>query len=128
MDNLPAEEEEGQKTERRKRFMDQFLDDDFMDEEEEPTAPPVRVQPAPRPARVVTQSSDHLQTGLNYQLPKFKSTLPERVKRPSIASVPRQIEEMESLVEEEETSAYLEDFSLRKAVVYSIILEPKYQA
>lgn len=128
MEDLPLEEEEALESERRNRFMDELLGEDFLEEDEAPKPQPMRVQPLPKPAIVKAKENMDVRSGLDYKRPRFKSTLPERIKRPSIASAPRQKEDLELLVEEEETSAYLEDFSLRKAVVYSIILEPRYEA
>ena len=125
-DQLPDEQQKEEAVKRRNRFMDQLLGEDFMEEKKETEAPPKRVQPAPRPVRVATKISQNIQTGLNYQLPKFKSTLPDRPKHKTVSVTPRYKEEEAIMVEGDETSSYLEEFSLRKAVVYSIILEQKY--
>lgn len=61
-----------------------------------------------------------------YEPTRFRSTLPDRPKRPVTKSQIRLKEEEEALVEQTERSNYLEDFSLRKAVIYSTILERKY--
>ena len=125
-DQLPDEQQKEEAVKRRNRFMDQLLGEDFMEEKQVTEAPPKRVQPAPRPVRVATKISQNIQTGLNYQLPKFKSTLPDRPKHKTVSVTPRYKEEEATMVEGDETSSYLEEFSLRKAVVYSIILEQKY--
>lgn len=121
-DQSPENEEEEVK--RRNYFIDQLLGEDFLEEKEEPMVTPKRVKPTP--AKVVFKSSEDTRKGLNYQLPRFKSTLPDRPKHVTIASTPRK-KIVEELVEEPgETVDYMVDFSLRKAVIYSIILEPKY--
>ncbi|HEY3371036.1 MAG TPA: hypothetical protein VGK10_09330 [Prolixibacteraceae bacterium] len=108
----------------RNFFMDQLQGEDFLEEPEEVKAPPKRAQPAP--AKVNFKSSSDLQKALAYQLPRFKSTLPDRPKHQTIVSTNRLKKEEEAFVETEETPSYLEDFSLRKAIVYSQILEPKF--
>jgi len=108
----------------RNFFMDQLLGEDFLEEKEEIKAKPIRVQPAPE--KVVFTSSSETQRGLKFQLPRFKSTLPDRPKHQSIAPRQRIIEEVDNVQETEESISYLEDFSLRKAVIYSQILELKY--
>ena len=128
MEDLPVEEgQESLVAERRNRLMDELWGEDFMEEDEAPKPQPMRVQPLAKPAIVVAKENMEVRSGLDFKRPQFKSTLPERIKRPSISSTPRQREDLEPMVVEEETNPYLEEFSLRKAVVYSIILEPKYQ-
>lgn len=56
---------------------------------------------------------------------RFKSTLPDRPKKESLRSQIRVMEE-EATVEPQERGSYLEDFSLRKAIIYSTILERKF--
>ena len=107
----------------RNFFMDQLLGEDFLEQPIVKKTPPVRAKTAP--ASVASKSSSNIQKIENYQLPRFKSTLPVRPKRESILTVQKQSEEVE-MVEIEETTNYLDDFSLRKAVVYSLIMERKY--
>lgn len=121
--NKMADNPEEERVKPRNFFMDQLLGEDFLAEQEEKKTPPVRVKQAP--ANVIFKSSNDIQKGLNYQLPRFKSTLPNRPKRETISTFQRQKEE-EKIIETEETNNYLEDFSLRKAFVYSQIMEPKY--
>lgn len=124
MAELTPEDEE-EEVKRRNYFMDQLLGEDFLEEKDEMQEPPMRVQTTP--SKVVYKSTEDARKGLNYKLPRFKSTLPDRPKHVSIASSPRK-KALEELQEEPEQAVdYLEDFSLRKAVVYSIILEPKYE-
>ena len=124
MANQPLEEKESK---RRNFFMDQLLGEDFLEdtqEKEEKRTPPMQVQPAA--SKDIFKSSRETQKALNYQLPKFKSTLPDRPKHVTIVPNTRQKEEDRTIVDPEETISYLEDFSLRKAFVYSLILERKY--
>ena len=124
MADQPLEEKESK---RRNFFMDQLLGEDFLEEKEEKEekkTPPVRVQPAA--SKVNFKSSSDTQKGLNYQLPKFKSTLPDRPKHVTVVPSTRQKEVDKTIVDSEETINYLEDFSLRKAFIYSLILERKY--
>ena len=123
-DQTPLVEEETEAAKRRNRFMDQLLGEDFLEEIPERKPAPVRVKPAP--AKVAFTSSEDTRKGLNYQLPKFRSTLPDRPKLTTIMPSKRLREEEEPAAEPEETISYLEDFSLRKAVIYSQILERKF--
>lgn len=115
---------EAQAARRRRQFMDQLLGEDFLADDEEEKAPPMRVQPAPQ--KVVFKSSSDIQKGLNYQLPRFRSTLPDRPKHKTITTTQWKKVEEEAVVEPEESISYLEDFSFRKAIVYSQIIERKY--
>lgn len=56
-----------------------------------------------------------------------KTTLPERPKKKIIKPTLKVIELEEPAFVAEERGSYLEDFSLRKAVIYSEILSPKYK-
>lgn len=108
----------------RNYFMDQLLGEDFLEEEKEKKVP---VKPAqPSPGHVAFKSSSDTQKGLNYHLSRFKSTLPDRPKHPTILASKRPQKEVEAIEEQEETPSYLEDFSLRKAIIYSQILEQKF--
>ena len=111
---------EDEVTKPRNFFMDQLLGEDFLEETEVVRTPPVKVKPAP--AKVAIRNNN---IGMNYQLERFKSTLPDRPKRETILTMQRQTED-EEIDGTEETTSYLEDFSLRKAFVYSQILERKY--
>lgn len=110
----------------RNFFMDQLLGKDFLDvpEPEVKKVTPIRVNPAPTKV-AVTKSSSNVQTGGNFHLQRFKSTLPDRPKHATISTTKKIKEEIE-IAETEETIDYLEDFSLRKAFVYSQILEQKF--
>lgn len=57
---------------------------------------------------------------------RFRSTLPDRPKKAVIKPQVGIKQEEETPVDQTERGSYLEDFSLRKAVIYSTILERKY--
>ena len=107
----------------RNFFMDQLLGIDFLGETEELKTKPVKAKPTP--ARVTIKSISNIQKIGNFQPQRSKSTLPDRPKRQTILTMQRQPEE-EEVVGAEESISYLEDFSLRKAFVYSQIMERKY--
>lgn len=110
-------------------FFDQFLDENFQekttDEFDFPDWPSMEPEKKPvTPAPVVAQQPKA------YDIPRevFKSHLPEKKKTGVQLSVKKVVQEEEPVeAEETETTAYLEDFSLRKAVIYSEILKPKFE-
>lgn len=117
-----AVEEDEIKT--RNYFMDQLLGEDFLEETiaEEPRPVKVKQAPIEIPVRKVSEIPKS-----HYFHQPFKSTLPEKSRRQSLSAIKRQPEPEEITdAEEESASNYLDDFSLRKAVVYSIIMERKY--
>ena len=119
---LLEEEEELEENNARNFFMDQLLGEDFLEEPIVKKPKPVKI--AQIPARPDFKSGlDMNKKGLFKS--RIVSTLPERIKRPSVSSMNIQTEEEEENLMEERGS-YLEDFSLRKAVIYSQILERKY--
>ncbi|MDP3433567.1 MAG: hypothetical protein Q8T04_11450 [Bacteroidota bacterium] len=119
---LLEEEEELEENNARNFFMDQLLGEDFL---EKPIVKKPKTVKVPQiPVRAEFKSGlDMNKKGLFKS--RFVSTLPERVKRPSVSSMNIQPEEEEENLMEERGS-YLDDFSLRKAVIYSQILERKY--
>lgn len=119
---IPVEEEEPEEDNARNFFLDQLLGEDFLEKPIVKKPKPVKI--AQIPARPEFKSGlDMNNKGLFKS--RFVSTLPDRVKRPSVSSMNIEHEEEEdNLIEE--TSRYLDDFSLRKAVIYSQILERKY--
>lgn len=123
IDGQPVAEKESKL---RNFFMDQLLGEDFLEDTKEKKAAPLLVKPIPAPAKVIFKSSSETQRGLNYQLSRFKSTLPDRPKHVTIVPYQRQKEEDKTIDDTEETISYLEDFSLRKAFVYSLIMEQRY--
>jgi hypothetical protein len=106
----------------RNHFLDQLLGADFLNEPEVKKAPPVRIKPMP--VNVAAKSTIDIPRGKFYHQ-VFKSTLPDRPKHELIQTTWKQKEEGE-IVEVEESINYLEDFSLRKAFVYSEIMNRKY--
>jgi hypothetical protein len=119
---LLEEEEELEENNARNFFMDQLLGEDFLEEPIVKKPKPVKI--AQIPARPEFKSGlDMNKKGLFKS--RYVSTLPERIKRPSVSSMNIQPEEDEDNLMEE-TGNYLDDFSLRKAVIYSQILERKY--
>ena len=106
----------------RNGFMDQLLDRDFLDEPVVKRAPKVRINPAP--VNVVAKSTSEIPRSKFYHQ-AFESTLPNRPKH-EVIQTSRKLKEEEEIVEEEESVNYLEDFSLRKAFIYSEILNRKY--
>lgn len=95
------------------------FDDDF-DFPDWPSSEAPR-EPVPEPVKIQEQPKA-------YFIPRetFKSHLP--VKKTIIeSSVKKIVPAEEEMFEEEETSGFLEDFSLRKAVIYSEILKPKFE-
>jgi hypothetical protein len=105
-------------------FMDQLLDDDFFAETVEEEKPVVKVKPVLKRDPIVLPAS-HNQSG--YFHSEFKSTLPDRTKRTIQSSVKKSAIEVEDVENETDDSpGYLEDFSLRKAFVYSEIMTRKY--
>ena len=119
---LAEDAPENVKTKPRNYFMDQLLGEDFLDKPIVAKSPPVPVKPA---AAYVAMKSSNNEPKQKYYHQTFKSTLPDRPKRESLSTFKKQIE-TEEILEAEESFSYLEDFSLRKAVVYSIIMEQKY--
>ena len=104
--------------------MDQLLGEDFLEETiaEEPRPVKVKQAPIEIPVRKVSEIPKY-----QHIRQPYKSTLPERIKSQSLSSIKRQPEPEEITdADEESASNYLDDFSLRKAVVYSIIMERKY--
>lgn len=105
-------------------FMDQLLDDDFFAETAEEEKPVVKVKPVLKRDPIVMPVT-HNQSG--YFHSEFKSTLPDRTKNNMQSSVKKSAIEVEDVENETDDSpGYLEDFSLRKAFVYSEIMTRKY--
>ncbi len=115
-----------QKPERPKNFfMDHLLGEGFLADEEEEIKPVPKMKPAKiREPMVVAPTivpSGHYRPG-------FKSSLPDRSKRNLQSSFEKQaIKESETEPEAEDQTSYVEDFSFRKAFVYSEILQRKYE-
>lgn len=114
-------EEEVEERNVRNYFMEQLLGKDFLDEPREMKPKPMKIPPIPERGDLKSRL-DMNNKGIFKS--RFVSTLPDRVKRPSISTMNIQEEEEEVLPDE--SVSYSDDFSLRKAVVYSQILERKY--
>lgn len=103
-------------------FMDRLFNVDFPEDEEEQI--PVKIRPVAKKETLIAPAP--MRPELNYRMP-FKSTLPDRPGQGIQSSLKKETlpdEEME--VETDDYAGYLEDFSLRKAFVYSEIMNPKY--
>ena len=108
----------------RNFFMDQILGEDFPDDSEEEIKPPVRVKPFIRKEPVVSPRPA-ASSGLFHM--GFKSTLPEQKKNP-YQTLSKRVEpdEKQEDFDSTESECIMDDFSLRKAFVYSEILQRKY--
>ena len=144
MDHEEQEQEQARKAkeaqDRRNREVHTFLNVDMMDveDEEEVHARKVKEEQARRDkeakARQMNEAfarTDRHRIGEArkdnvYHPTRFRSTLPDRPKR-TVFKPPVKLEEQEIVdVELPERGSYLEDFSIRKAIIYSSILERKY--
>lgn len=106
----------------RNFFMDQLLGEDFLEEKEEEVIPPVR-------ERVVVKKEPLVYTPPANHQSGFKSALPVRQKS-NLQSVFKYetADELKEVHEARNNPGYLEDFSLRKAFVYSEIMRRKYSS
>jgi len=112
------------KSSARNFFMDQLLGQDFLAEPIAEVKPQVMVKPKLKKEPLL-QPTLVQPTGLYHST--FVSGLPDRSKKPIQPSVRKTtIEPAEPESDLDETSGYLEDFSLRKAFIYSEILQRKY--
>jgi len=108
----------------RNFFMDQLLGEDFLN------GSPVEIKPIVKARtemkrELLTNPMSLEKSGLYHTA--FASTLPDRTKKPLQSSMKKQTVELTVMEEEyEERTDYLEDFSLRKAFIYSEILQRKY--
>lgn len=108
----------------RNFFMDQLLGEDFLSAEPVEEKPMVTARPEMKREPMVIPMT-HEKTGLYHTT--FASTLPDRKKKPIQVNLKKQTVELTATEDEdEETTSYLEDFSLRKAFIYSEILQRKY--
>ena len=105
-------------------FLDQLFGENILENPVGEIKPPVRVKPVIRTEPVVSPRPQS-RSG-NYRM-DFKSTLPEQKKKP-IQSLLRkaEVEDIENWTDNSDSPGYLEDFSLRKAFVYSEIMQRKY--
>lgn len=114
-----------EKAQRTKNFfLDQLLGENFMDDSPEIIQTPVHEKPVPKkvPAAVPKPVS---QSGLYHF--GFKSTLPEQKIKPfQTITSKSEVKAPEIEFDDTDSPSYLEDFSLRKAFIYSEILQRKY--
>ena len=106
----------------RNRFMDQLLGNDFLNEPEVRKVTPIKIKPVA--VNVAAKSTIDIPRGKFYHQ-TFKSTLPDRPKHELIQTTWKQ-KDNEEYDEINESMNYLEDFSLRKAFIYSEIMNQKY--
>lgn len=113
------------KTERpRNFFMDQLLGEDFLEKPEKEVNPAPLVKPILKKEPLI--SNPALRPEGQFQT-RFKSTLPDRPKKTLQRSILKsEVEEVGEVEDFENLPDYLEDFSLRKAFVYSEIMGRKY--
>ncbi len=112
------------KSSARNFFMDQLLGPDFLAEPIGEVKPQVFVNTKLKKEPLV-HSMPLKQTGLYHTT--FESKLPDRPKKQLQPNLRKTIvEQSDPESELDESSGYLEDFSLRKAFVYSEILQRKY--
>lgn len=120
-----AENPAAEKTERpRNSFMDQFFGESFLDQPKVATTTPRRKEPVQ--AMSASEMSKVSTSGGLYH-PGFKRNLTDLQKRNLNQSVKKPvIVEPEPETDLDDSPSYLEDFSLRKAFVYSEIMTRKY--
>lgn len=106
-------------------LLDELFGDDFMEEKQTPEVKPAPAkQSTPEPKiwkepQIVRQAYSHQ---------PFKSSLPARAKRQSISTMKKPDEEPVVETDQPALSGNFTDrFSLRNAIVYSTILERKYE-
>jgi hypothetical protein len=105
-------------------FLDQLLGSDFLSEPKEMEKPVPLMKPALKKETLVNPMPGK-QSGLYHT--SFTSTLPDRAKKPLQPTLRKPVDDtMANEPEEEEMAGYLEGFSLRKAFVYSEIMQRKY--
>ena len=117
--------ESGEEEPPRNFLLDQLLGEDFLAGSDEEFQKPVRVQPVKR-KEVKMVVPEIQRQGLTRK--GFKTGLPERKLSGLQMSVTPtdSISDYEIGSENEGKEAFFDDFSLKKAVVYSEILNPKY--
>lgn len=106
-------------------LLDELFGDDFMEEKTTPEVIPAPAKPV-TPEPKIWKEPKIIRQGYSHQ--PFKSTLPARAKRQSISTTKKPVEE--SVIEPDQPTLagnFTEGFSLRKAVIYSTILERKYE-
>lgn len=105
-------------------FLDQLLGENFVGDSEEIIKPAVREKPTLQTKPVVNPEPVS-QSGL-YRF-GFKSTLPQqKIKAFQTITLKSEVKEPAIEIIDMDSAGYLEDFSLRKAFVYSEILQRRY--
>lgn len=105
-------------------FLDQLLGENFVGDSEEIIKPAVREKPTLQTKPVVNPEPVS-QSGL-YRF-GFKSTLPQqKIKAFQTITLKSEVKEPAIDIIDMDSAGYLEDFSLRKAFVYSEILQRRY--
>ena len=105
-------------------FLDQLLGENFVGDSEEIIKPAVREKPTLQTKPVVNPEPVS-QSGL-YRF-GFKSTLPQqKIKAFQTITLKSEVKEPAIEIIDMDSVGYLEDFSLRKAFVYSEILQRRY--
>jgi len=114
-----------EKAQRTKNFfLDQLLGENFPEDSPEIIKTPVREKPVQKTVPVVAPRPV-AQSGLYHF--GFKSTLPEQKTKPFQRITSKsEVKEPEIESDDSDSPGYLEDFSLRKAFVYSEIMQRKY--
>jgi hypothetical protein len=106
-------------------LLDELFGDDFMEEKPTPEVKPAPAKQA-TPEPKIWKEPQIVRHAYSHQ--PFKSTLPARAKRQSISTTKKPAEE--PIIEPDQPTLagnFTEGFSLRKAVIYSTILERKYE-
>lgn len=105
---------------------DPFLDFELMDVEDEEEAYEKKARDDAKRADFLRSVEAKKEQASHSTL--SRSTLPDRPKKKVIKPALKVIETEEPALAATEGASLLEDFSLRKAVIYSEILQPKYKA
>jgi len=119
-----AEEDVLSQTEARRSKSDPFLNFELMDVEDEEEEYERKQKEATRKAVLKKPLEPNKDTV--FHAPKFKSTLPERKIKISLRPKEKPAQEEKINQSANENPSIMEDFSLRKAIIYSEIIKPNY--
>jgi hypothetical protein len=103
-------------------FMDNWLNNDFLEPLKNNLIPEPKVSFVKEKVPVIAGNEIPRQ---KYFHQDFKSTLPKRTLHSSLSSPITKKTDEES-TDMDDSNNYLEDFSIRKAIIYSEIIKPKY--
>ena len=121
-----AQEDMQKEPKPRNSYSDPFLNFELMEvEDEEEEYERKRKKAA---AKVEYKKSYEANKDMVFHAPKFKSTLPERQIKESLRPQVNLKQEEKTIPLVSEGTDLLEDFSLRKAIIYAEILKPKYNS